>query len=109
FGPLMERRGRNRRKETNRNLDYLCVLSVLCVESAGHRETKAGLDGVRRYTDRRDRLLVLLAGPDAIDLLDRQHEDLAVTYIPGAPAFDNRVHGRLDEVIGHADLEAHFL
>ena len=58
---------------------------------------------------RRDGRGVELAGADADDLLDGQDEDLAVADLAGPRALDDRLHGRLDEVVGDADLEAHLL
>ena len=48
-------------------------------------------------------------GADAEDALDRQHEDLAVADVAGARGGADGVDRRLDEVIGDADLEPHFL
>src|SRR6185369_3966217 len=59
--------------------------------------------------DRRDRGLVLLTRTDAVDLLHGHDEDLAVPDVARARGSDDRVHGRLHEMIGHADLEPHLL
>src|SRR5215204_520853 len=59
--------------------------------------------------DRRDGVLVFLAGADAHDLLNRHHHDLAVAHFAGARRGDDRVDGRLHEMVGDADLETDFL
>src|SRR2546428_4023011 len=64
---------------------------------------------VRRNTHRRHRSAIELAGSNAIDVLHWQNENLAVPDIASARAIDDRVHGRFDEVIGHADVEAHLV
>src|SRR5580765_3401343 len=70
-----------------------------------------GLDGItissegssrnrmRRHPDRRDGGLIFFAGPYAINLLDRQHENLSVTDRAGAGPAEQRVDRGLDEVI----------
>src|SRR5262249_52643709 len=43
------------------------------------------------------------------DLLEVDHEHLPVADVPGAPALAERIDGRLDELVGYRDLEAHLL
>jgi hypothetical protein len=50
-------------------------------------------------------VLILLAGPDAIDALDGQDHDLAVAHFAGAGGAEDGVDGWLDEVVRDADLE----
>src|SRR6266542_5326776 len=59
--------------------------------------------------DRRHRRLILLGGADAVDLLDRQNEDLAVSDRARARRTQDRVDCGLHEVVRDADLEAHLL
>ena len=61
------------------------------------------------HRDRRHRRLIFLTRADAVDLLDRQHEDLAVADRPRAGAAQDGLHGRLHEVIGDANLQADLL
>ena len=49
---------------------------------------------------------ILLPRADAVDFLDRQHEDLAVPHVTGAGGPHNRPHRRFDKVVGHPDLES---
>ena len=58
---------------------------------------------------RRHGAVVLLAGADADDPLERHDEYLAVTYLAGACALAEGVDRRLDERIGHGDLEPDLL
>src|SRR6476659_5354140 len=63
----------------------------------------------RSHLDGRDSLLVLFTRPDTKDLLDRHHEDLAVADLARARALQHGSHGRLDEVVRDANLEAHLV
>jgi tetratricopeptide (TPR) repeat protein len=63
----------------------------------------------QRLGHRRHRRLVLFTGADAIHLLHRQDEDLSVADLAGARGGEDGLHGRLDEVVGHADLDPHLL
>src|SRR6266545_6864232 len=69
------------------------------------RSSTRPANALRRYDvrDRRDRGLVLLTGSDPIDLLNGQDEDLPVADVARASGGADRVHARLDEVVGPAD------
>src|SRR5207237_759064 len=49
------------------------------------------------------------SGPNPINLLDGQNEDLAVADFPGCTRRKNCLDCRLNEVIGHSDLQSHFI
>src|SRR5205807_2608467 len=59
--------------------------------------------------DRGNRRRILLPRADAVDLLHRQHKDLAVSHLAGARGAHDGPHRGLDEVVGDADLEADLL
>src|SRR5262245_31714519 len=63
----------------------------------------------RRHLHGRDGLFVLLARSNAEDLLDRHHEDLAVADFSRPRALQHGPDRGFDEVVGHADLEAHLV
>src|SRR5688572_2381732 len=67
--------------------------------------TPAGMSG----THRGDGGVVFLAAANSHDLLEVEHEDLAVADVAGPAAFAQRLDRRLDEVVGHGDLEADLL
>src|SRR5690606_22236424 len=66
-------------------------------------------EGANGRVLRGDGLLVRLAAPDSIDLLDRQDEDLTVPNLTGASRLEDRLDRALDERLGNADLESHLL
>src|SRR5919112_719471 len=53
--------------------------------------------------------VVGLAAANPHDLLDVEHEDLAVADLAGPAAVAQRLDRRLDEVVGDRDLEPHLL
>src|SRR5262245_15120027 len=61
------------------------------------------------HRDWRHSGLILFPRADAEDLLHGDDEDLAVSDIAGPGATHDRLHGGLDEVVRHADVEPHFL
>src|SRR6185295_9276600 len=63
----------------------------------------------RSPVDRGHGCLVALAGADPYRVLEGNDEDLAVADFAGPRPLAERVDGRLDEVVGDGDLEAHLL
>src|SRR4051812_43578374 len=74
----------------------------------GARPKRCKSRGGARPAPRSDGLGPALAGPDADAILHRQDENLAIAdlAVGAAPArLDDRVDGRLDEILVHGDLE----
>ena len=92
--------------------DRLRIRAHRSVKRHGHGATRRHARPValrRLRQHRRHGVLILLAGPDAVDLLDRQDHDLAVTNVAGPCRRDDGVDCRLHEVARHADLDPHLL
>src|SRR5450432_804117 len=68
-------------------------------------------EDLRRSPGASNRFRAPFARPDADAIFEWQHEDLAVADLAcraAAPALDNGVDRRLDEMIVHRDLQLHF-
>src|SRR3954469_12020555 len=69
----------------------------IIARASGGRRRRAGVD--------LEDLLARLPGPDAVALLHREHEHLAVAHGAGARVLEDRVDDRLHVAVGHHALE----
>src|SRR3982751_5283128 len=67
--------------------------------------TTARPDSRDSLARRSDGVVVDFAGADAHHLLDRRHEDLAVTNLPGLGGLDDRLNATFDVAVLHDYLE----
>src|SRR6201988_5099155 len=87
------------------------VSSGLAVVRSPYRRRSFRVGGAQRgllhliRVDRRQRLVVLLARPNAHHPLDRLDEDLTVTDFAGARRSENGADARLDARLGKNPLE----
>ena len=74
--------------------------------ASGTRHPLLGRGGRRVRVGLED-LLAGLTGPDAVALLDREHEHLPVAHGAGARVLEDRVDDRLHVAVGDHALELH--